>query len=139
MSYFLTLINPQLLNALILAATITTSTYIVTKTTAVVFNKYHLWTNSANSVMMFWEWIKYTLNIDKALSKITKTLPKLKTKQKIRCNSCNEYYIQVNRGRHSRVETKRSHSPNLLSYLICFTTANDTGHQARFDTDYFII
>ena len=43
LSYLLTLINPQLLTSLTLSVTITTATYIVTKNTMAVFNKYHLW------------------------------------------------------------------------------------------------
>ena len=118
-SYFLTLINTQLITKVIIDATITTVTYIVTKTT--VFNKYHLWTNSANAVMMFWGCIKFILNIDKALALITKTLPKLKTKQNIRQKYFKSYYIQDKIGRQSQLATKRSRSPNLLPYLICLT------------------
>ena len=78
LSYLLTLINPKILTALILAATFTNIVYIVTKTTVTVFNKYHLWKMSANTVMMFWAWIKSILKIEKALAQITKTRSKLK-------------------------------------------------------------
>ena len=52
--YLLTLINPQLLTILILDTTITTVTYVAKKKIATVFNKYHLWTKSANAVTKFW-------------------------------------------------------------------------------------
>ena len=139
MSYFLTIFNTQLLTALVLAATIATVTYVGTITTLTVFNKYHQWKNSKNSVMTFWEWTKSVLNIDKALAQIMKTRPKLKTKHKIRCNFFKRYYIRGKRGRHSQVATKRSHSPNLLPYFIGLTADNDTGHQASFYLESFII
>ena len=52
-SYFLTLIKPQILTAVIVDATIITVTYIVTKTKAMVFNKHHMWTKGENAVMTF--------------------------------------------------------------------------------------
>ena len=67
------------------------------------------------------------------------TFPKLKTKKNIRQNYCKMCYIKSNRGRQSRVETKRSRSPNILPYLICLAEANDKVNQARFDPDYFIV
>ena len=78
--YFMTLVNPKILTALILKPTIITITYIETKTTVTVFNKYHLWTKSASAVMTFWDCIKSILKTNKALVKITKTRSKLKTK-----------------------------------------------------------
>ena len=35
-----------------------------------------MWKNSTNAVMMFWEWIKSILNIDKPLAQIIDTGPK---------------------------------------------------------------
>ena len=89
--------------------------------------------------MTFWEWTKSFLKIDKALVRITKTRPKLKTKHNISCNSCKIYYIQGERGRQSKVATKRLSSSNFIPYLIYITSANKTGNQARFDSDSFII
>ena len=76
--YLMTLINPQLLTALTLAATTVTVTYAVTKTTVMVFNRYHMWTNNANTVMRLWESIKPVFKINKLLAQITNTGSKLK-------------------------------------------------------------
>ena len=57
LSYLLTLINTQDLTVIILFTTIATFTYIVTKTTVKVFNKYKLKKKSANTVMTFSECI----------------------------------------------------------------------------------
>ena len=59
------LTKPELLTKLILAVIIATITYVVTKSTFVIFNKYHLRTKSANVVMSFWEWIKLITKINK--------------------------------------------------------------------------
>ena len=53
-----------------------------------VFNKYHLWRKSVNTVMNFWKLIKSILNIDKTLAATIKKQPERKTKQKIRQKPC---------------------------------------------------
>ena len=63
----------------------------------------------------------------------------MEKKQKIKQKYYERYHIQVNIGRQSRVETKRSCSTNLLPHLICLTAANETGNQSSFDSDYFTI
>ena len=64
---------------------------------------------------------------------------KTKKKQRIKRISWKKYYIQGKRRRKSRVATKLSHIPNILPYLICITSANETGNQANFDSDSFTI
>ena len=85
LSYLLNLIKPKLLTTLILDANITTVTYLVNKPT--VFNNYHLRKKSTNTVMKFWEWIKYNLKIDKELVQIMKTRPKWKKSRRSNKNT----------------------------------------------------
>ena len=133
----MTLINTQLLTSLIRVATITTVTYIGTNPE--IFNNYHLRKKSSNVIMTFWEWIKSILNIKKVLKQITKTRQKQKIEKKIRQKSCKRYYIQGKRGIKSRVATKRSQIPNILPYLICITSFNETGNHESFESDYLIV
>ena len=57
------LISLQLLEVPMITTIAPATTYAVIQGKSKVIDKYHLWNKRANTVMIFWEWIRYILNI----------------------------------------------------------------------------
>ena len=72
-----------------------TITYKTIQMKSMVIYNYHLWTKISNAVMIFWEWIKSILNIEKVLAKVSMTRKKYINQPRSKNRYCKRYYIIV--------------------------------------------
>ena len=89
--------------------------------------------------MKFWEWIKYILNTEKALARITNTHKK--QRKNIRSDKTpakGTTYEEIEEGNHKWQPTGYTFPISYL-YLICITYSNEKGNQVRFYSYSFII